>query len=81
MRKGQAAEDELNAQDLLPKSHEELVFALIKLRRRAVTLDKSIAELTKEEAQMDSDLQKLVDVRASIRDLEERRVKVQPLLR
>ena len=84
---------DLSAQDLLAKSHEELVLLLIHLRRQGATLaeaiDGSRAELenitntivtSSDDKDSVENKRILDDLHLHVKELEERRAKIQPII-
>lgn len=84
----------MSAQDLLSKSHEELVLILIHLRRQGATLSEAIdgsrAELenitntivtSSDEKDSTIDNKRILDdLHLHVKELEERRAKIQPII-
>lgn len=84
----------MSAQDLLSKSHEELVLLLIHLRRQGATLSEAIdgsrAELenitntivtSSDEKDSTIDNKRILDdLHLHVKELEERRAKIQPII-
>ena len=84
---------DLSAQDLLAKSHEELVLLLIHLRRQAATLSEAIdgsrGELenitntivtSSDDKDSVENKRILDDLHLHVKELEERRAKIQPII-